>query len=127
MILLGPLIMLLFLSHLVSGATSTLITLIVDCHVDRPATASSANNLFRCCFGAGAVAAAVPLINSIGIGWTSTLIGFIWVSFSPVLWGVYFWGHDYRKAKEACQFECRIQGNIYLLGWESSKESQIHL
>lgn len=99
----GPLIMLFFISHLVSGATSTLITLMIDCHVDRPATANSANNLFRCCFGAGAVAAAVPLINTIGIGWTSTLIGFIWVAFSPVLWGVYFWGHEYRKAKEACQ------------------------
>lgn len=99
----GPLVMLFFISHLVSGATSTLITLMVDCHVDRPATANSANNLFRCCFGAGAVAAAVPLINFIGIGWTSTLIGFIWVAFSPFLWGVYFWGHDYRKTKDTCQ------------------------
>ncbi|KAJ5525764.1 major facilitator superfamily domain-containing protein [Penicillium frequentans] len=99
----GPLVMLFFISHLVSGATSTLITLMIDCHVDGPATANSANNLFRCCFGAGAVAAAVPLINSIGIGWTSTLIGFVWVAFSPVLWGVYFWGHEYRKTKEARQ------------------------
>ncbi|KAJ5766580.1 major facilitator superfamily domain-containing protein [Penicillium nucicola] len=98
----GPLIMLFLISHFVAGATSTLITLIVDCHVNRPATATSANNLFRCCFGAGAVAAAGPLINSIGIGWTSTLIGVIWIAFSPVLWGIYFWGHDYRKAKKAC-------------------------
>ncbi|KAE8163259.1 major facilitator superfamily domain-containing protein [Aspergillus tamarii] len=99
----GPLIMLFFISHFLSGATSTLITLVVDCHVRRPATATSANNLFRCFFGACTVAAAVPLISLIGIGWTGTIIGFIWIILSPVLWGVYFWGHDYRKARETCQ------------------------
>ena len=97
----GPLVMLFFVSHLISGATSTLITLVVDCHVQRPATASAANNLFRCLFGAGAVAGAIPMINMIGIGWTGTMIAFIWVLFSPMLWGVYFWGHSYRKGKEA--------------------------
>lgn len=99
----GPLIMLFFISHLVAGATSTLITLLVDCHIRRPATASSANNLFRCLCGAGAVAAVVPLINKIGVGWTGTIIGFIWVAFSPLLWGVFYWGHVYRKERETNQ------------------------
>jgi MFS family permease len=98
----GPLIMLFLVSHLISGATSTLITLIVDCHVRRPATASAANNMFRCMFGAGAVAGAIPLINLIGIGWTGTMIAFIWVLCSPTLWYVYFWGHNFRKGKEEC-------------------------
>ncbi|KAB8290225.1 hypothetical protein EYC80_011094 [Monilinia laxa] len=99
--LVGPLVMLFFVSHLISGATSTLITLVVDCHVHRPATASAANNMFRCLFGAGAVAGAIPLIDLIGIGWTGMMIAFVWILFSPILWGVYFWGHGYRRGKEA--------------------------
>lgn len=99
----GPLIMLFLISHLVAGATSTLITLLVDCHVRSPATANSANNVFRCLCGAGAVAAVIPLIDKIGIGWTGTIIGFIWVAFSPFLWAVFYWGHGYRKEKEMNQ------------------------
>ncbi|KAJ5099095.1 hypothetical protein N7532_006096 [Penicillium argentinense] len=99
----GPLIMLFFVSHLVAGASSVLTTLLVDLHVNRPATVNTARNLFRCLAGAGAVAGAVPLINVIGIGWFGTIIAFIWVLFSPVMWGVYFWGHDYRQRKNASQ------------------------
>lgn len=93
----GPLVMLFFVSHLVAGASSVLTTLLIDLHVYRPATVNTARNLFRCLAGAGAVAGSVPLINVIGIGWFGTMIAFIWVLFSPVMWGVYLWGHGYRQ------------------------------
>lgn len=97
----GPLVMLFFVSHLVAGASSVLTTLLIDLHAYRPATINTARNLYRCLAGAGAVAGAVPLINVIGIGWFGTMIGFIWVLCSPIMWGVYFWGHDYRQRQKA--------------------------
>ncbi|KAJ5179015.1 hypothetical protein N7492_002225 [Penicillium capsulatum] len=79
--------MLLFVSHLVAGASSVLTTLLIDLHVYHPATVDTARNLFRCLAGAGAI----PLINVIGIGCFGTMIAFIWALFSPVMWGVYAW------------------------------------
>ncbi|PYH95649.1 MFS general substrate transporter [Aspergillus ellipticus CBS 707.79] len=95
----GPLVMLFFVAHTISGATSTLITLLIDCHVQRPATATASNTMFRCFLGAGAVAAAVPVIDAIGMGWTATLISVMWVVCSVLLWGILLWGHEYRRKK----------------------------
>ncbi|KAE8362424.1 putative MFS transporter [Aspergillus caelatus] len=95
----GPLIMLCLAGHTMSGTINTLMTLLVDCHVKKPATAIAASNLFRCLLGAGAVAVATPLINAIGIGWAGTLLAFIWIIFSPLLWVLMKWGHDWRREK----------------------------
>lgn len=97
----GPIIMLFVLSHLVAGATSTLIALVVDCHVQQPGTAIAANNFFRSLGGAAVVAIATPLINGVGFGWMGTIVAFIWALLTPVLWGVYAWGHSYRMKKES--------------------------
>lgn len=101
----GPMITLFFTGHAVTGAFSSLNTLVIDCHIESPATAVAANNLFRCVFGAGAVAAAVPLIDRIGMGWMCTFVAGIWLVFSPMLWAVYKWGYAWRDQKRASQGE----------------------
>ena len=95
----GPLVTLFFTGHTVTGAFSSLNTLVVDSHKENPATAVAANNLVRCLFGAGAVAAVVPLIERIGMGWTGTLVAAIWLVFSPCLWAVFMWGQGWREKK----------------------------
>ncbi|KAH2125651.1 hypothetical protein KXW75_003154 [Aspergillus fumigatus] len=95
----GPVVMLFFMGHLTSGAFSSLSTLIVDLNRQSPATAVAANNLFRCLLGAGVVAAADPVIQHIGIGWTATLIAFLWVLLSPLMWAVSRWGHGWREKR----------------------------
>ncbi|KAE8325796.1 major facilitator superfamily domain-containing protein [Aspergillus sergii] len=92
-----PLVLLFFSGHLTTGAFSTLSTLIVDIHRQSAATAVAANNLFRCLLAAGATAFATPLIDRIGIGWTTTFIVGVWIVFSACLWAVYFWGHKWRE------------------------------
>ncbi|KAE8375511.1 major facilitator superfamily domain-containing protein [Aspergillus bertholletiae] len=92
-----PLVLLFFSGHLTTGAFSTLSTLIVDIHRQSAATAVAANNLFRCLLAAGATAFATPLIDRIGIGWTTTFIVGVWVVFSAFLWMVYLWGHTWRE------------------------------
>ncbi|KAL9618283.1 MAG: hypothetical protein Q9160_006994 [Pyrenula sp. 1 TL-2023] len=83
-----------------SGALSGLNTLVVDTHQDSPATAMAANNLFRCLVSAGAISIAVPLIDRIGIGWTSVFIAGVWLCFSPCLWLVLIYGARWRQEKK---------------------------
>jgi hypothetical protein len=97
----GPVVMLFFTGHLTSGAFSSVSTLIVDLNRQSPATAVAANNLFRCLLAAGVVAVADPLIQRIGIGWTATLIAFLWVLFSPLLWAVFRRGHRWREERSS--------------------------
>ncbi|KAH8899331.1 MFS general substrate transporter [Thozetella sp. PMI_491] len=82
------------------GSMNAINTLIVDTHPASPATAVAANNLFRCLVSAGATAIALPLINRIGMGWTSVVIAAMWACFSPLLWIVMFHGAEWRRADQ---------------------------
>ncbi|KAH6653212.1 major facilitator superfamily domain-containing protein [Truncatella angustata] len=88
-----------------SGALQGMNTLIVDTHQDTPATASAANNLFRCLFSAGGTAVAPLMIEKIGVGWMGVFISGVWLVFSPCLWLVLFkgksWREEERKRREA--------------------------
>jgi predicted MFS family arabinose efflux permease len=93
----GPLIMLFFTGLTTTSAFNTLSTLVVDVNYQSAATATAANNLFRCLMGAGATAVASPLIKAIGIGWTATVIAGLWVLGSPALWVVFYRGYSWRQ------------------------------
>ncbi|RAH46234.1 MFS general substrate transporter [Aspergillus brunneoviolaceus CBS 621.78] len=93
----GPVVTLFVGSHLLTGAFTTLSTLMVDLNRGSPATAVAANNLVRCLLGAGATAAAAPVIEAIGVGWMAVVMAAVWVVASPCLWAVYYWGFEWRK------------------------------
>jgi hypothetical protein len=95
----APLVLLFFMALLTTGSFTSLNVLIVDINREAPATATAASNLARCLLGAGAVAAATPLIDAVGIGWTSTLAAFVWILALPCLWWVYTRGHRWRMRK----------------------------
>ncbi|KAL1306231.1 hypothetical protein AAFC00_004322 [Neodothiora populina] len=94
-----PLVLLFFCGNVFAGVTTALNVLVVDLNRHRPATAVAAINLFRCLLGAGATAAAKPLIEAIGLGWTGVLIAGVWACASPVLWVVMFYGMIWRDRK----------------------------
>lgn len=96
----GPLVTMFFLGNANGGTNSTLTSLLIDIHSKRPATVMSSLNLFRFLCGAGTVAAAMPLVEVIGIGWVGTIVALTLVLASPSLWVVYFKGHDWRKGKD---------------------------
>jgi MFS family permease len=108
----GPMVMLFFMGHCTTAAFSSLNTLIVDTHRQSPATAVAANNLWRCLVGAGAIAAANPLIDRIGIGWTGSFIAFLWIIFSPILWAVYKRGHGWREASRIKRADAEALKNV---------------
>lgn len=68
-----------------TGFSNTSNVLIVDIHPGRAGAAVAANNLTRCLLGAASSAVIVPMINAMGSGWAFTLIGLLYVVFSPVL------------------------------------------
>ncbi|PSR82028.1 major facilitator superfamily domain-containing protein [Coniella lustricola] len=92
-----------FLGLFFSGAQQGFNTLVVDTHSDIPATATAANNLFRCLISAGAVAIAPFLIDQIGIGYTGVFISGVWLCFSPLLWLVLLRGKKWREELKAKQ------------------------
>ncbi|KAE8397668.1 MFS general substrate transporter [Aspergillus pseudonomiae] len=96
----APLVVMFFLGNATAGTSNVLSMLIIDLHSHQPATAMAALNIVRYGASAGAVAATIPLINAIGIGWTGTLFALIGLVSSPVLWIVYIHGHDWRRSKE---------------------------
>ncbi|KAF7518611.1 hypothetical protein G7054_g13391 [Neopestalotiopsis clavispora] len=100
-----------FLGLFNSGGLSGLNTLVVDTHHESPATALAANNLFRCLLSAGATALAVPLINRIGIGWTSVFIAGVWIFFSPCLWLVLKYGAKWRHDEKIKLSKAKPQKN----------------
>ncbi|OTA98285.1 hypothetical protein M426DRAFT_259339 [Hypoxylon sp. CI-4A] len=93
-------IFLFFCGVFIVGALNGLNTLIVDMHVNSPATAVAANNLCRCLVGAGAAAVGSPLINRIGLGWTAVFVSGVWIILSPLLWLVVAKGPKWRKAQK---------------------------
>lgn len=67
------------------GFNNTSNVLIVDMYPGRAGAATAANNLTRCLIGAAATAAITPMINSMGIGWTFNLYGFLYLIGAPML------------------------------------------
>jgi MFS family permease len=99
---LAAVLVLLFITSMtISAAFQPATALIIDINPQSPAAATAANQFVRCLIGAGAVAAVNPMLNSLGRGWTTTLIALVWVATSSMWWAVIFWGRKWRKAKRS--------------------------
>ncbi len=94
----GPLIFLFIIGFCTSASLNTVSVLLVHIYPGRAGTATAANNLIRCWLGAGATSGVVPLINKIGIGWTTTFFGLLVIVFSPILWYIMKNGPKWRCA-----------------------------
>ena len=96
----GPLILLFVLGYGTMAAFSVTQILMVDINPGNAASATAANNLFRCLLGAGSTAVVVPMIDKWGVGWTYTFASLVWIAFSPSLWALMKYGPIWRKAKK---------------------------
>ncbi|KAK9370594.1 major facilitator superfamily domain-containing protein [Lipomyces kononenkoae] len=96
----GPVILLFLMGYSLTGAFQVLNILMVDIYPGKPATATAANNLFRCELGAAASAAIVPMSNAMGNGWAYTLLALLFVAASPAMWYIMKYGPRWRKAKK---------------------------
>ena len=97
------LVMLFLLGNSIVGMNNMLNTFLVDLHASRPATALAGMNMYKFLVGAGAVAAVLPLIDVIGIGWVGTIVAGMWFLASPGLWMIYVYGHAWRMKSQSEQ------------------------
>lgn len=93
----GPVILLYISSFCMSGSFTGLSTLVVDLNRESSGTATAAMNLVRCWMGAGAVAFVNPLLNAIGLGWTSVLVAGVWILISPAMLFIIKYGPRWRE------------------------------
>jgi MFS family permease len=70
-----PIICTFILGWAATSIISVVNTFMVDVYPKKGASATAALNLARCLMGAGGTAAVLPIVNTIGAGWTFT----IWV------------------------------------------------
>ncbi|KAI2781749.1 MFS general substrate transporter [Daldinia loculata] len=94
-----PCVLLFLLGWAVVGFSNTLNVLLVDVNVGSAGAATASNNLTRCLIGAAATAVIGPMINGVGIGWAFTILGFIYIAFSPMLFFILKYGVKWRKEK----------------------------
>lgn len=91
------LIMLFIMGLCTSASVQPLTALIIDINPKSPAAAGAAFNLVRCLLAAGGAAIVNPLLNSIGRGWTGTLVALSWIVLSVCWWAVIILGPKWRK------------------------------
>jgi MFS family permease len=95
----GPIIMLFVQGFALVASTQCISILIVDINPGLAGTATAAFNLVRCLLGAGATALILPMTDKLGLGWSYTLIGGVYVLLSPMLWVVVRWGPAWRRER----------------------------
>ncbi|RYP53320.1 hypothetical protein DL768_001677 [Monosporascus sp. mg162] len=94
-----PLVLSFFIGLCITGAFQVINILLVDLNPESPATATAANNLVRCAFGAAATAVIEDMIKGMGRGWAFTFIALLIAVFSPLLWVIQKYGPGYRDER----------------------------
>jgi multidrug resistance protein len=92
-----PLVMQFLVGLAVTGIFNVCNTLIVDLHPDAPATASASVSITRCLTAAVGLSVQQLLFDSIGVGWTFTLIAGLCYVTVPCLVVVKCRGWDWRR------------------------------
>ncbi|EFX02301.1 major facilitator superfamily transporter [Grosmannia clavigera kw1407] len=94
------LVLLFIVGVLLSAAFQPLTALIVDINPRSPAAATAAHQFVRCLLGAAGVATVNPMLDSLGRGWTTTLIALLWAVMSVCWWIVILKGPKWRREKK---------------------------
>ncbi|KAF5022251.1 hypothetical protein F66182_5690 [Fusarium sp. NRRL 66182] len=94
-----PLVLVFLIGMFVPTSFSVVNTLIVDLNPKAPATATAANNLVRCLFGAAWAAAIEYMIQGMGRGWCFTFLALLNLATMPVLRLIDKRGMHWREAK----------------------------
>ncbi|OQD81897.1 hypothetical protein PENANT_c024G03494 [Penicillium antarcticum] len=95
----GPVILLFIIGWAIIGTSQVLNALMIDLWPGKSATATAANNLFRCELGAAASAAISPMVSAMGNGWTYTTLALISIAISPCLWFTVHYGIKWRQKR----------------------------
>ncbi|GAA6044652.1 hypothetical protein JCM8097_003129 [Rhodosporidiobolus ruineniae] len=81
----APLIMQFIIGLSVTSLFNSVSTLLVDLYPGQSASATAANNLYRCLCGAAGTGFIDPLLNRLGAGWAFTMLALLNCCFVPLI------------------------------------------
>ncbi|KAJ5704146.1 hypothetical protein N7493_011284 [Penicillium malachiteum] len=95
----APVILLFISGWSLMGTSQILNALMVDIWPGKSASATAANNLFRCELGAASSAAISPMTQAMGSGWAYTTLALIAFAASPCFWIMMSHGMKWRQKR----------------------------
>ena len=101
----APLILQFVMGLCLVGSYDVMCVMLVDLYPESPATVTAANNLVRCLLGAGGTGIIIPMIRTMGRGWSFTFIAAVLMLASPMLWVEVKWGARWREERRV-----RVEG-----------------
>lgn len=99
-----PLVMVFIIGMMIPTSLNMITTLMVDLFPEAPASATAANNLVRCLFGAAATAVIDSMLKGMGRGWCFTFLALLVIACVP--WMLYIeregprWRAEKRERQE---------------------------
>lgn len=117
----APLVLQFIIGFCFVASLNCLNTLLVDLFPDKPATAASACNFFRCCLGAVGAAVISQMLSGMGWGWCFVFLGLVMAVGMGLLWVENVYGMGWREKrllkierkkveKEARAAEIQVEG-----------------
>ncbi|KAN0117373.1 putative caffeine resistance protein 5 [Hyaloscypha variabilis] len=76
-----------------------------DAYPDYAASVYAGNDFMRSSFGAGFPLFAAAMYNNLGVGWASSLLGFLSIAFIPIPFVLYIYGERIRKASKRARHD----------------------
>ncbi|KAH8777736.1 major facilitator superfamily domain-containing protein [Diaporthe sp. PMI_573] len=91
------------------GYMNSSTVLVVDMYPKKAGAATAANNLTRCLLGAAATGAVSPMVEAMGVGWTFTVFGFLYLAGAPLLLLIMRNGIEWRRKIRAKEERKRVK------------------
>lgn len=76
-----------------------------DAYPEYAASVYAGNDFMRSSFGAGFPLFASAMYNNLGVGWASSLLGFLSIAFIPIPFVLYIYGEKIRKASKRARHD----------------------
>jgi len=76
-----------------------------DAYPDYAASVYAGNDFMRSSFGAGFPLFSAAMYNNLGVGWASSLLGFLSIAFIPIPFVLYIYGERIRKASKRARHD----------------------
>jgi DHA1 family multidrug resistance protein-like MFS transporter len=76
-----------------------------DAYPEYAASVFAGNDFMRSGFGAGFPLFAAAMYDNLGVGWASSLLGFLSIVFIPIPFVLYFYGERIRKASKRARHD----------------------
>ncbi|KAF2145680.1 uncharacterized protein K452DRAFT_356083 [Aplosporella prunicola CBS 121167] len=76
---------------------NSVLNYLADAYPDHAASVLAGNDFMRSAFGAGFPLFATAMYKTLGVGWASSLLGFLAVAFIPIPFALWFYGERLRK------------------------------